>query len=371
MVVVRVLAFAVGAWVAVVVLTSAIRTVVVPRGEQVRLTRWVFRISARLFALLKKKARDDDARERYAARYAPMSLIALSVSWSLLTMFGFTLMFWALDQGYSLVDALELSGSSITTLGFVAPQQSFIRELAVIEALLGLGLVALLISFLPTLYSLFSKREAMVVKLDVRAGSPPTPFEMLQRFLRIGWIDHLDDVWEGWEDWFTEMEESHTSHPTLVFFRSQRPDSSWITAAGCVLDTASLVVSTLDLQRMPQASVTIRSGFMSLRAIAGFYGVPVDLDPPPNAPISIHREEFDLLCRELAEIGIPLRADLDQAWRDFAGWRVNYDLPLLALCRLVDAPPAPWSSDRCEGFEPPGLRHRRWRIPALETGPSW
>jgi hypothetical protein len=39
-------------------------------------------------------------------------------------------------------------------------------------------------------------------------------------------------------------------------------------------------------------------------------------------------------------------ADRDQAWRDFAGWRVNYDTVLLALAALTLAPPAMWSSDR-------------------------
>jgi hypothetical protein len=38
--------------------------------------------------------------------------------------------------------------------------------------------------------------------------------------------------------------------------------------------------------------------------------------------------------------------DLDEAWRGFAGWRVNYNTVLLALCSITMAPPAAWSSDR-------------------------
>jgi len=48
----------------------------------------------------------------------------------------------------------------------------------------------------------------------------------------------------------------------------------------------------------------------------------------------------------LSEAGLPVKADRDVAWRDFAGWRVNYDRTLLALCGLVMAPDAVWSSDR-------------------------
>ena len=47
----------------------------------------------------------------------------------------------------------------------------------------------------------------------------------------------------------------------------------------------------------------------------------------------------------MADAGLPLK-DRDQAWRDFAGWRVNYDEPLIRLATLTEAPLAPWSSDR-------------------------
>ena len=47
----------------------------------------------------------------------------------------------------------------------------------------------------------------------------------------------------------------------------------------------------------------------------------------------------------------------DLAWFDFTGWRVNYDVPLLALAGFVMVPYAPWSSDR-------SLRFRRARLRA-------
>jgi hypothetical protein len=51
-------------------------------------------------------------------------------------------------------------------------------------------------------------------------------------------------------------------------------------------------------------------------------------------------------CDHLARLGVPLLPDREQAWRDFAGWRVNYDTVLIRLARLTRALPAPWSSDR-------------------------
>ena len=119
-----------------------------------------------------------------------------------------------------------------------------------------------------------------------------------------------------------------------------------MTAAGCVLDTAALRASTIDVARTAQTDLVLRSGFFALRRIADYFGIAYDPDPQPDAAISITRPEFDQLVEELRVEGIPLKSDMDQAWRDYSGWRVNYDTVLIELCGLVMAPPARWSSDR-------------------------
>jgi len=112
-----------------------------------------------------------------------------------------------------------------------------------------------------------------------------------------------------------------------------------------VLDAGALVASSLDVPRDPQVELTIRAGYLALRHIAAFFKIPFNANPKPDDPISIHREEFDAAHERLADAGLPLKPDRDQCWRDFAGWRVNYDGVLLILARLTMAPPAPWSSD--------------------------
>ena len=67
-------------------------------------------------------------------------------------------------------------------------------------------------------------------------------------------------------------------------------------------------------------------------------------------------EEFDAVWDRLADDGMTLRADRDDAWLDFTGWRVNYDAVLVALAGLTDAPSAPWSSDRAAPYRRPPLK---------------
>ncbi|HWD73627.1 MAG TPA: hypothetical protein VG371_00725 [Solirubrobacteraceae bacterium] len=46
---------------------------------------------------------------------------------------------------------------------------------------MGLTLLALVITYLPSLYGAFSRREALIAKLVVRAGSPPSGISLLTR----------------------------------------------------------------------------------------------------------------------------------------------------------------------------------------------
>jgi hypothetical protein len=233
------------------------------------------------------------------------------------------------------------------TLGFVPPSGGGEVVLAFTQATLGLGLVALVISYLPTIYGAFSRREQLVGQLEVRAGLPPSPAELLIRYHRIGWLEQLDDeLFPRWEPWFIELEETHTSIPALVYFRSPQPERNWVTAAGCVLDTATIVHSTVDGPNSPAAALLLRSGFFALRRIADYFAIGYPIEVNADTPITVTREEWDQVCVELVAAGVPVKADRDQAWRDFVGWRANYDTVLVALASMVTAPPAKWSSDR-------------------------
>jgi hypothetical protein len=355
--VVRVLVFAAGATLALSILASALRTVVVPRAEPSLITRLVFLSVRQLFVMRVKKADGWEEADRIMARYAPVTLMLLPAVWLAGMVVAFTPMFWALGSEFPR-EAFTRSGSSIFTLGFAFAKDLPETTLSFVAATVGLVLVALLIAFLPSIYSQFSRREVLVGQLDTRAGTPPDPAVLLERAVRINWLDELDDLWIDWDRWFVELEETHTSNVALPFFRSQHPGRSWLTAAGCVLDTASLRASVLDLPRTFKAELCIRSGFLALRRIADAFDIPYDPDPAPDDPISVTRAEFDEVLARLRATGAPMREDREQAWRDFAGWRVNYDEVLVRLCAMVVAPTAPWSSDRSLTSYRPVLRRR-------------
>lgn len=346
-------------------LLSAIRTFVLPRSAGDKIAGFVYANSRKLFDFRIRRMKTYAQRDRMRALLSPISLVALLPTWLGIASIGYMFMFWATGFG-SFFESWVISGSSLLTLGFVKGEGFLQMALAFTAATIGLILVALLIAYLPTMYTSFAKREVAVNLLAAGAGTPPSATELLMRYNRLGRLDELTKLWEAWEAWFAEIEESHTTLSPLILFRSPIPDHSWVTAAGAILDAAALSLSAVVMpgspavQEMfrgqkipadPQASLCIRMGFIALRRIADLLLVQYNSNPTfPEDPISITRPEFDAALDQLAAAGLPLHTDRDHAWRDYAGWRVNYDTVLLALAEFVMAPYAPWTSDRSPVF---------------------
>jgi hypothetical protein len=352
---IRVSIFLAGLIVVVMTIFSALSTFVLTRAARSQLNRVIFGIMRRVFDFFLRFTRTYEQRDAIMAYYSPLSLIMLIPTWYALILAGYGAMYWSLGVGEWFAD-LRYSGSSLLTLGFATSENPFVTMLSFSEALLGLLLVALLMAYLPTMYAAFSRREQAVSLLEVRAGNPPSALEMLLRFNRIHGLEKLSDYWKTWEVWFADVEESHTTLPALVFFRSPRSENSWITAAGAVLDAAAITLSAVDIPPEPSAALSIRAGYLALRRIADYFDIPNPQAPSyPADPISIKRGEFDELLEKLKQAGVPVKTDRERAWLDYAGWRVNYDRVLLVLCTLVMAPQAPWSSDRAPKFKNPPI----------------
>lgn len=336
---------AAGTYLVVITLVSVVRSTILPRGVRSPIAGFVFTATRLLFRLRAGHSATYARRDRVMAMYGPVALLLLLSTWYLLILVAFTALFMATGVS-SMEDAFKVSGSAVFTLGTSVSPKLGPSMLTYVEAGMGLLVLTLLITYLPTMYSVFSNRESAVARLQVRAGTPPTATTLLIRYYRIGLTGRLSELWQQWEEWFAALEESHTSFPIIGFFRSPQPDQSWVTAAGTVLDAASLWASSVEHPNDPDVQLCIRAGFVALRRLADFFNLPYDSDPDPGDPITISREEYDTACETLADAGLPLRADRDAAWQAFRGWRVNYDTVVLNLARLMEAPIAPWTSDR-------------------------
>jgi hypothetical protein len=349
MIVVQIIVFLLGLLITLGTLFAAIRQTVLPGRKKVRLSRAVFRTIFRLFRLLIVRIPSEQSQNTLWAFYAPLSVMLLPLTWVVLLMIGFTMMLWGVSET-SLGTALTLSGAALTTEGFLAPKGGAQITLYIIGGIIGLGIVGLFITFLPTVYAIYSQREQQVTRVAFRFGAPPSGVKVLVQSYRLGLAHEMDEFWRIWEEWFTDMAETHLSNSDVIFYRSSQPGTSWITTAGAILDASALFSSTVDRQDVPWVHLCYQAGCRALAEIAADVGIPLSSTLASSAPMQVSRVEYDAACKQLSDAGVPLKADRDASWQAFASMRRQYDFALIALAQFLHAPQAPWSSDRKLGL---------------------
>ena len=329
----------------VLTVAAAIRSFVLPRNQSVRLNSWLFQSVRLIFNAVAAGTRTYGGRDRVLALYAPVSLVALPIFWLTLLSVAYTGIFWALGEG-NLTRCYRISTSSLLTIGADEPSKGLLASaLAYSEAALGLLLLTLLISYLPTLYQSFSRRELVVARLELRAGTPGSVAALLTWLHEAGCLTDTADPWQRWEEWFVEIEESHTSLPILSFFRSPQPGRSWVTAAGVILDASALLTSTVALPPSRHHDACFKAGCMALSHVHRFLTERLHLKPSQGIPHGhIHtsaeprRADFLTARNQLAAAGLPLHPDADAAWHRYLALRQHYCEALLFLGQLTVAP---------------------------------
>ena len=340
---VRVLSGIAGLVIQILVLDAAIRTFLLPRMANVTLSRMVSRSIGWLFHRIANMRESYATRDTILSMYPSVVLLTYQALWLGLSIVAFAFEFVA--AGFkSFANAFEVSGSSLLTHSSSTGSGALDAALGYVEAAIGLTLLALLIAFIPTLYVAFQRREVSVSRLSVRAGVPATPWGILEIAQSVNSYDLLDELWREWEQWFIEVGETHSSLPILNFYRSPTLNQTWIGSAASVLDAAALFNAVVDLTPSPTAGLCIRSGWLNLRRVADYFEVRYPVKVSRKTPITISREEFDVVLARLEREGVPLIADRDAGWHDFVGWRVNYDYIIEAFYRLFNCPRTDWRS---------------------------
>jgi hypothetical protein len=295
------------------ILLDAFETVVLPRRVQrsFRLTSWFYRRTWIPYRRIASRIPSRARRENFLSYFGPLSLIFLLILWATGLIFGFALLQYGVGEHFRLSGEpltfgllIYHSGETFFTLGYgdIIPSSGLARALAVIESGLGFGFLGVVIGYLPTIYSSFSRREIEISLLDARAGSPPSAAELLSRFGNCPQQAVLDQIFKDWERWAAEVLESHLSYPALSFFRSQHNNQSWLGALITILDASALVIAGVDGLRYEQAKITFAMARHAVVDLAQIVNARYD----PNSSDRLTEEELKRLRQKLAERGVKL-----------------------------------------------------------------
>jgi hypothetical protein len=350
-----------GVLIVIVAVTDAVGALLVTQARPARWrpSRILYAYTWRPWRAMAARFGDGAAGERALALYGPMTLVALLVVWLALLMAGWSLVYLGVsalsDVGpRDYADLVYFSGTSLFagTLGVVAPS-AIVRWLSLIETLTGLGTLALLVAYLPSLYGAYNRREARLLSLDDGAGRRITPLALVTMNAPDGDLGRLCDFFAGWELWTAELIENNTAYPALMYFRSRHAGLSWLTALGLVLDGATLACAAIPGAEQREPNTMFQRGRHALNEFAArLHAEPAPDREPPS------RERLRVAYSRLVATTIPAR-DFEYTWRRLQSLRLEYAPNLEGLIEFLRVPRDLWGH-AAENAEEPIRSHNRF-----------
>lgn len=326
-----------GLAVVLAILWDAFTTIVMPKAVERRFNVAAIYYNAiwNVWQFLAKRLGDRPLRLTILGAFAPISLLFLFVLWALCLVVGFAFVNCGsstLGDGVGLGEHLYYSGVTFFTLGFgdLTPKGTWGHILSVIEAGTGFAFLAIVIGYIPVLYTHFSTREHQIMLLDSKAGSDPTATELLRRHGAAGAMEDLIMLLKEWEAWSAHQLEAYLSYSSLAYYRSQHDHQSWLCALTSILDACALISIGFegehewDKRLRFQAQATFAMGRHVIVDLAYILNVP----PSDNAPSRMTPGDWTRLHDLLREAGIPLRQDCGPAFKEFCALYEPYCVSL-------------------------------------------
>jgi hypothetical protein len=369
---VGILAVICGVGLILAVLWDALESIILPRtvARRVGLSTLFIELIWKGYRLVgKHMSTDTPWRERLLGAFGPVSLLILIAIWAWLLIFAFGLISWG--SGVPLKGVVDTDGfpvhmyaSAVTffTVGYgdVTSVTALGRTLSVLEASMGFGFLALVIGYIPVLYGSFSRREATILLLDARAGSPPTAGELLKRYDAHG-LDALTAFLRDLELWSANLLEAYLSYPSLSLYRSQHEKMSWLGALTMILDACSILEVSCNPES-PEQNRLLRQADLSFalaRHVIVDLAYIMDLPPVPPKTDRLPPEEWARLTDSLKSHGVFV-CDRETAYAALAEKRKEYEPYLNGLSEALFLPLPPWM---------PEDGHRdSWQVSAWDEG---
>ena len=170
-------------------------------------------------------------------------------------------------------------------------------------------------TYLLEVQSSISRRDIGIIKLNTSAGNPPSAITLLERFAALRQRNALHEVLEEGRNWCATMRQSHSAHPSLIYFQSMATGAGWPAALGAILDVGLFAQHLIDDDRLYGPAVLLgEEGNRMARELAALVGVDrTDANTDPA--------ELQDVVDRLASSGYPVRADPDfKTMSDFHQW---------------------------------------------------
>src|SRR5438445_9506208 len=232
-------------------------------------------------------------RERWLAAYGPVAVLTIFTAWGLALVLAYGLIVDGVrDEMRPVPDnfgtSIYFSAGTLVPLSYgdFVPEGVLARLATVAESATGVGVAALAITLLFSLYESFQRREELVVTLDALAGAPPSGVQILETAAELKMRDRLVTTFDDWRAWTAAVLESHLAYPILFYFRSSHDNEAWLKSFGAVMDAVALVLSAVDGPSQGSAKLTLTIGNHLVEDMVWYFGFERSED------VGVERVEF-------------------------------------------------------------------------------
>jgi hypothetical protein len=321
-----------GVAIAWLTLRDVFDTVVVPGGSRASLqvTRRVGGLLLFAYKLVRGRKRG------ISSTFAPLVLVSSFIIWMALLALAFGLMAYGARSHFSpplrgFGSAVYQAGSALLTVGLSANIPIGVGRWIILAAgFCGLAVMTMAVTYLLEVQSSISRRDIGIIKLNTSAGDPPSALTLLERFAAIRNQEALADTLREARDWCATVRQSHSTHPSLIYFKSVSTGAGWPAALGALLDLALICENLIDDDRLYGPAILLREeGARMARELALIIGLE---------PVQDRGDETDLsqVAARLATSGYPLRANPNLA--AMAKQRAEHMSYVEALARHLGRP---------------------------------
>jgi hypothetical protein len=310
-------------------------TVVVPGGSRASLQ--VTRRVGRALLFVWKHVRRGHKGISHA--FAPLVLVSSFVIWMSLLAVAFGIMAYAMRMRFvpeleSLPEAIFMVGSAIVTIGLTGENVLGAGRWIILAAgFCGLAVMTMAVTYLLEVQNSITRRDIGIIKLNTSAGQPPSAMTLLERYAAIRHQKALAEVLEEGRNWCATVRQSHSAHPSLIYFQSTSTGPGWPAALGALLDLGLIAEFLIDDDALYGPAVLLKEeGERMAKELALISGVERIAEKTDSGVLRT-------VAKRLVEVGYRVRSEPD--YGDMARQRTDYSSCVDALARHLGKPSAP------------------------------
>ncbi len=295
----------------------------------------------------------------------PTLLVVIALTWIVSLIIGFALIAWPAlgntiqaSQGptpTSFTTALYYSGYGLTTLGTgdIAPKSDGQRVLLVAQALMGFSVLTLTLAYLLSVYTALTRRNSFALSLHHRCDGTADASEMLARLGAGGNFSTAYQEIAVMAGDVLLLLESHNTYPVLHYFRFSEPYYAMSRIMFLVMDTATLIKSTLDdnvYTSFVQSSAVTQLWGGGLHLLDGlsqsFLPDQPEPGPPDQQTQQAWRDHYYRAVERLRAAGIATTNDLEAGAAYYVMLRQQWNTYVVAFAAYMAYEPESVSSSR-------------------------